>query len=70
MIPRAKTGDVTNEDAIATMINFGTKQIDNLQKAWVTAVSGSTAGKPGNLDLQTTMTMIRQDVKINKRSKL
>ena len=33
MIPRAKEGEVSNDYAIETMINFGTKQNDNLQAA-------------------------------------
>ena len=70
MIPKAKPGGITNEDAIATMVNFGTMHIENLQKAWLEAVSETTAGRPGNLDLATTMTMIRSDVNITKRSRL
>ena len=70
MIPRARSDCITNEQAIETMVNFGTKNIDNMQKAWIEAVKNTTESRPGNLDLATTMTMIRSDVNITKRSRL
>ena len=59
MIPRAKEGEVSNYDAIETMINFGTRKINNLEGAWLTAVYETTM--PGNLDLQSTIQMLRND---------
>ena len=69
MIPRARPDCITNEQAIETMVNFGTKNIDTMQKAWTEAVKTTAESRPGNLDLATTMTMVRSDVKITKRSR-
>ena len=64
MIAAAREGEVSNYYAIETMIDFGTKRIKNLEDAWLTAVHETT--KPGNLDLQTTMQMLRKDVTFKK----
>ena len=69
MIPMAKPDCITNEQAIETMVNFGTTNIDTMQKAWTEAVNATTGSSTGNMDLETTMTMIRQDVSITKRSR-
>ena len=69
MIAPAKEGEVSNYHAIDTMIDFGTKKITNMEQAWLTAVHDAEVTKPGNLDLKSTMEMIRSDVTF-KKSKL
>ena len=67
MIAAAKEGEVSNYDAIETMIDFGTKKIKSLEDAWRTAVHETTTS--GNFDMQSTMEMLRQDITF-KRSRL
>ena len=69
MIPSAKSNCITNERAIDTMVDFGTTDIDTMQKAWTEAVNTTTGSSSGNMDLETTMSMIRKDVTITKRSR-
>ena len=68
-IAAAKEGEVSNYYAIETMMGFGTKQslITKLEDAWRTAVHDTTTS--GNLDMKTTMQMLRQDITL-KRSML
>ena len=69
MIPPARADEVSNYQAVDTMMDFGTKQIANMEAAWLTAVHDEAATKPGDLDLQRTMMMLRPDVRF-KRSRL
>ena len=53
------------------MIELGTKKVDNMEEAWVTAVCAAADTKTGNMDLKTTMEMVRSDVTFKqKRSRL
>ena len=65
----AKEGDVSNYDAIDTVVNFGTKKLATMEEAWTTSVHDSTSTKSGNLDMQNTMLALRPELKF-KRSKL
>ena len=67
-IAAAKEGDVSNYDAIDTMVNFGTKKLNNMEDAWLESVNTAET-KPGNLDMKATMEMVRRDVTF-KRSRL
>ena len=67
MIPPSEEGQVTNYQAIDTMVSFGGSKLTNMEEAWVAAVAEST--KPGNLDLRGTMEALRSDLKF-KRSRL
>ena len=51
------------------MVNFGTKKLNNMEEAWLTAVYESESTKPGNLYMQGTMLMLRIDTTF-KRSRL
>ena len=68
IIAAAKEGDVSNYDAIETMVNFGTKKLETMQEAWTAAVYDDNT-KSGNLDLQNTMLTLRPGLRF-KRSKL
>ena len=67
MIPPSEEGQVTNYQAIDTMVSFGGSKLTNMEQAWVAVVAEST--KPGNLDLRGTMEALRTDLKF-KRSRL
>ena len=66
-IPPSGEGQVTNYQAIDTMVSFGCSKTTNMEQAWVAAVAETT--KPGNLDLKGTMEALRSDVTL-KRSRL
>ena len=53
------------------MVDFGTKQTNTMEEAWVESVSADTTNKTGNSDLRTTMELMRTDVTFkHKRSRL
>ena len=66
-IPPSTSGQVTNYQAIDTMVQFGSSKLNNMEEAWVEAVAQTT--KPGNLDLRGTMQALRSDLTF-KRSRL
>ena len=66
-IPPSTSGQVTNYQAIDTMVQFGSSKLNNMEEAWVQAVAQTT--KPGNLDLRGTMQALRPDLTL-KRSRL
>ena len=70
-IPPASLHHVPNYQAIDTMVAFGTKMMNNMEETWLESVCTAADTKTGNMDLKTTMEMVRQDVTFKeKRSKL
>ena len=62
---------ISNYQALDTMIDFSTKKVDSMEQAWLESVNAAGNTKTGNMDLKTTMQMVRQDVKFKeKRSRL
>ena len=60
---------IPNYQAIDSMVSFGTKKASNMEETWLEAVATATDTKTGNMDLRTTMEMVRGDVRF-KRSRL
>ena len=53
------------------MVEFGTNKMNNMEEAWLASVYTAADTKTGNMDLRTTMEMVRQDVTFKeKRSRL
>ena len=70
-ISPASLHHVPNYQAIDTMVVFGTKKMNNMEETWLESVCTVADTKTGNMDLRTTMQMVRQDVTFKeKRSKL
>ena len=70
-IAPASLHHVPNYQAIDTMVVFGTKKMNNMEETWLESVCTAADTKTGNMDLRTTMQMVRQDVTFKeKRSKL
>ena len=67
-IAPATLQQVSNYQAIDTMVPFGTNIKANMEEVWKTAVTTADT-MTGNMDLRTTMEMVRQDVRF-KRSRL
>ena len=71
IIAPASPNQVSNYQAIDTMVDFGTKKTNTMEEAWVESVSADTTNQTGTTDLRTTMEMMRTDVTIKpKRSRL
>ena len=70
-IAPASQHHIPNYQAIDTMVDFSTNKVNTMEETWLESVSTATNTKTGNLDLRTTMEMVRKDVTFKeKRSRL
>ena len=71
IIAPSAQNQITNYQAIDTMVDFGAPKTNTMEEAWQESVTADTTNQTGTTDLRTTMELMRTDVTFkHKRSRL